>query len=316
MVDRTCDNTFFKGKNDWVDGTNTAVLYPTEVKTWVLNIDSRFRDPAQSTSSTDFYIRLPRTYKNVIVLKLSSVELPNTWYAFSDKHGETSFTVNHNGSNSVVSISEGNYPHPDLLALAVKNSLVSQAGMTDASVNFSSNTGKITIENTAGTPSGFSLHFGAAVSCGSALPPESSSYRPYNGGLGYLLGFTAQNYTGNATYTGEYIVDTLRDNYVLLQLPELEMMMDSFTYGNTAIRAFAKITVDVDKNALIYVDAGDAITRAITFPQPTNIAGFRVKLVDAYGLPIDLMANFSFTLELQEVVSTKVYEAYRNNMTC
>ena len=110
-------------------------------------------------------------------------------------------------------------------------------------------------------------------------------------------------------------MDTLRDNYVLLQLPELEMMMDSYTNGNTSVPAFAKIVVNVDKNALIYNTAADLITRGISFPQPTNLTGFRVKLVDAYGQPLNLMADFSFTVEIQEILNSKTYEAYRNHLT-
>lgn len=309
-MDSTCENPFFKGKNDWVDGTNSAVLYPTEVKTWVLNIDSRFRDQAQSVSSTDFFIRLPRTYKNVIVLKLSSVELPNTWYAFSDARGDTSFKIN----TSDVTIPEGNYD-PATLSTTLQSS-ISSAGFPNIDVSWSMHTGKMSIYADPSSGPNFELHFQSAQSCGNAPIKSSSSYTPYSAGLGYMMGFTAPNYSGNNTYTGENVIDTLRDNYVLLQLPELEMMMDSYTYGGASVRAFAKIIVDVDKNALIYVNAGDAITRNITFPQPTNLAGFRVRLVDAYGNPIQLNADFSFTLEIQEVVSTKVYEKYRNNITC
>jgi hypothetical protein len=307
-MDKTCENTFFKGKNDWVDATNTAVLYPTEVKTWVLNIDSRFRDQAQSVSSTDFFIRLPRVYKNVISLKLSSVELPNTWYSFSKSNGDTTFLLDGN----LVTIDEGNYD-PTALAATVKTAVNDVSGFGSTDVAFDPLTGKITID-TSGTP--FTMEFGSAQNCGTTAVAGSSSFAPYSAGLGYLMGFTSQKYTGKDIYTAEYIVDTLRDNYVLLQLPELEMMMDSFSFNSTLIRAFAKITVNVPKNELIYVDAGDMITRAISFPQPTNVAGFRVRLVDAFGQPINLMANFSFTLELQEVVSTKVFEAYRNNLTC
>jgi hypothetical protein len=293
----------------WQDNTTAGVLYPTDVRNWVLNIDSRFRDVAQSTSSTDFFIRLPRAYKNVISIRLTSIELPNTWYAFSCKHGETAIQIN----NHIVTISDGNYD-PTSLATIVESSIQNISSLSQAAVNFDSNSGKITINN-SGTP--FTMTLGSASTCGSNCSglPVQSSYNPYNGGLGYLMGFTGTSYSGNSTYTGEYIVDTLRDNYVLLQLPELEMMMDSYSYGNTSIKAFAKIIVDVEKNALIYNNAGDLITRAISFPQPTNVTGFRVKLVDAYGEQIDLMANFSFTVEIQEILNSKTYEAYRNHLT-
>lgn len=299
-----CGNIYFSGKNTWHDNTNSAVLYPSDVRTWVVNIDSRFRDGPQSSSSTDFYIKLPRVYKNVISLRLTSIEVPNTWYAFSSKLGTNTITV----SGTPVTISDGNYD-PMNLASTVRTAI--QTVLPSANVNFSSNTGKITIDNS----STFRFDTGTAQSCGSNVK-AFGSFTPYSGGLGYLMGFTGHTYTGQSSYTGEYVVDTLRDNYILLQLPELEMMMESYSFGSTSVQAFAKIVVDVDKNFLIYNNAGDAISRAILFPQPTNLTGFRVRLVDAFGNPLDLMANFSFTLEIQEVLNSKTYEAYRTNLIC
>jgi hypothetical protein len=182
----------------------------------------------------------------------------------------------------------------------------------NTAVAFSPVTGKITISNAT---NGLSLEFGTAPSCGDCLS-AASSLIPYNGGLGYQLGFTGTAYGGNSTFTGEYIVDTMRDTYVLLQLPELEMLMDSFTYGNTSIKAFAKIIIDQDKYNLVYDSGANTVSKQIQFPQPVNMSTFRVRLVDAYGLPVDLMADFSITLEISEVVNSKTYEAYRNSLTC
>jgi hypothetical protein len=293
---------------EWHDHTTAAVLNPTEIKTWTLNVDSRFRDEAQSVSSTDFYIRLPRVYKNVIALKLTSYEIPNTWYAFSSSRNETSFTL----SGTVVTISDGNYTTPDLLINQLNTAITAKALPMRFVAPFNTVTSRLTISSAAP----FDMAFGSEVACGPvAAQSITSGFIPHGGGLGYLLGFTSQSYTGNRSYTGEYVVNTLRENYILLQLPELEMAMDSIGFDNTSIRAFAKIIIDTDKNALVYGNAGDAITRAIMFPQPTNLPGFRVKLVDPFGLPINLMADFSFTLEIQEVVSSKVYESYRTNLT-
>jgi hypothetical protein len=294
-----------KGKPEWKDNTTNAVMYPTEVRTSLLNVDSRFRDQAQSTSSTDFLIRLPRVYKNVITMRLSSIELPNTWYAFTGAHGETTFMYN----NSQCLIPDGNYS-PATLVAAVDAALT-DIGVTTADVLFGPETGRITISDSSSP----TLTFGSADYCGDCSGQSvTSSYTPYSAGLGYLMGFTNNVYTGAASYTGEYIVNTLRDNYVLLQLPDLEVGVDSFSYGNTSIPAFAKIIVDVDKNALIYDNGQNTVTKQIQFKQPTNVASFRVRLVDATGSLINLMADFSFTLEFQEVVSSKVYEAYRNNL--
>lgn len=301
MANKTCLS------KDWVDNTTTAVLYPTDVKTHILNIDSRFRDHSQSVSSTDFMIKLPRTYKNVIGVRLSSIEIPNTWYTFTCARGNTAIKVN----GLVSYIPDGNYL-PTQLASSVESAVQTTAGNANTTVAFSFVTGKIVISNST---DGLSLEFGTSPSCGDCLS-SASSLIPYNGGLGYQLGFTKTFYGGNSSFTGEYVVDTMRDTYVLLQLPELEMLMDSFTYGNTSIKAFAKIIIDQDKFNLIYDNGANTVSKQIQFPQPVNMSTFRVRLVDAYGLPIDLMGDFSITLEISEVVNSKTYEAYRNSLTC
>lgn len=308
MTDTTCGTTLFKTKNDWTDNTRYGVLYPSDVKTTVINIDSRFRENWQSSSSTDFLIKLPRTYKNAITLRLSSVELPNTWYTFSAARGNTSFYV----GNTRITIPDGNYNTPLALANAIT---ANGAGVINASST--TNPGKITL-NILGSPSPLpSIRFGSVTTCGNVNPtPPSSSLLPFDSGLGYQMGFTGNEYSGSSTYVGEYIVDTMRDNYVFLQLPELEMMMDAHSYGNSSIKAFAKIIVDKAKNALVYDNGANTVSKVINFAQPTNVSTLRVKLIDAYGLPINLMSDFSFTLEVQEVVNAKLYETYRNNLTC
>uniref|UniRef100_A0A6C0I638 Uncharacterized protein n=1 Tax=viral metagenome TaxID=1070528 RepID=A0A6C0I638_9ZZZZ len=291
----------------WKDNSTTAVLYPTEVKTTVLNIDSTFRDNPQATSSTDFLIRLPRTYKNVITARLSSIEIPNTWYAFDERHGETSMLVN----GKYVSIASGNY-NPATLATMLETAINNVVVQPNLTVDFGLIPGKIKIDN-SGVP--FSMEFGSADTCqDSSGTVVRTSRNPYNNGLGYLLGFTGMLYRGGSSYTAEYVVNTLRDNYIYLQLPDLEDSLESHSYNGTIIKAFAKIIVNVDKNALIYDNGANMLTKQTQFAQPINISTFRVRLVNSYGKSIDLMSDWSFTLELQEVVSSKVYEAYRNNL--
>ena len=53
----------------------------------ILNIDSSLSEESikQQYHTTKFTYKLPREYKNVINLKLSSVELPNTSFVISEK---------------------------------------------------------------------------------------------------------------------------------------------------------------------------------------------------------------------------------------
>ena len=46
----------------------------------VFSIDTQFRNNYEKTSNSDFIYILPAPVRNVISMKLSSVEMPNTWY--------------------------------------------------------------------------------------------------------------------------------------------------------------------------------------------------------------------------------------------
>jgi hypothetical protein len=64
---------------------------------------------------------------------------------------------------------------------------------------------------------------------------------------------------------------------------------------------------------VIYDDGSTLLSNEIIFPSPVDINFLNIKLVDPYGEVIDLVGmNFSFSLEITEVLNTKLYDFYRN----
>jgi hypothetical protein len=49
----------------------------------------------------------------------------------------------------------------------------------------------------------------------------------------------------------------------------------------------------------------------VTFPRPTDLARIRVRLLDPYGEPVEVM-NWSMTLEMVEVRNVELSDNYRN----
>ena len=50
----------------------------------------------------------------------------------------------------------------------------------------------------------------------------------------------------------------------------------------------------------------------IIFPRPIDLKQVRVRLLDMYGVPIDLHCmNFSISLEISEVMNVQMYDNYR-----
>ena len=58
----------------------------------------------------------------------------------------------------------------------------------------------------------------------------------------------------------------------------------------------------------------DTITNKVILAEPENVSILKIKLTDCYGRVLQTFGNFSFTLEMQEVVSSKLYSAYKDNL--
>ena len=72
--------------------TNVNPITPPCIKQ-IISIDSIYRDNFESSTSTDFTITLPVEYTNVIQMKLSSAEIPNTYYIFDPELKNNIFSI-------------------------------------------------------------------------------------------------------------------------------------------------------------------------------------------------------------------------------
>ena len=82
------------------------------------NFNSCFRHNYYTSSSTDFQYLLPCEIKNVVSLRLASIEIPNVWYLFSHKQKNNTFSicVKLNGiiEKYNIVIHDGNYDNESL----------------------------------------------------------------------------------------------------------------------------------------------------------------------------------------------------------
>lgn len=276
-------------------------------RTRVLNIDGKFRgfiSPSNPTNtvctgnsivtpdigettgtSSSYFVFMPsRVFKNVTSIKLTSFEFPNVFYTFSAVRGNTTLYID----GAPITIPDGNYSIDDLIT-TLNNHL--PAGVT---VQYSSVTNRVTFSKA----SSFNLSF--------------SNIAPIGNGIGYNLGFTNFNYSSLTSYTAEYLPDVIQDTYVYLAINDYNLV-EHQEYGQTHFDAFAKITLPTGKGAVIYDNNySNSSTKEYHFPQPVNISRFEIKVLDSYGQVLDLQgANFSMTLELQEVIDSGLYEKMR-----
>ena len=118
------NNNEIEGKkaNTW-DGRNVdthhyppGYLNPINIKSIKrsINIDTRFRPDYYSTKSTDFTVTLPERLNKVVSMRLSSIEIPISFYALSESLENTTFTTtitfkDKTEKQFVVKLPPGNY---------------------------------------------------------------------------------------------------------------------------------------------------------------------------------------------------------------
>jgi hypothetical protein len=302
----------------------TSISFYKSVKIHVISIDSRFRTTLKDNPS-NFLFRLMSPIKNVVSIRLSSLEIPNTWYTFSEIRGNTTLliTVQDTGKSGLINITSGNYSLDTTLSNCLQNALTGELKniFPDYTFTVVLNTisGLITISctkviNTVVTPIQFSLDFRSGI----------FSSRNYNWGLGYNLGFRNENFTRDSTnklikktafktsHTGYEIPDVLDSNYLFLSLNKDWKVVDHNQPDRTNTAAFAKIIVDVPKNDIIYDNGSNTITKTYNLKQPTNITAFTISVVDEYEQFVQLMGGFiSLSLEVTEVLNSSLYESLR-----
>ena len=302
------------------------VINPNDLRKRILNIDSRFRS-SFTKYTTDFSFNLEHTYKNIIRLRIASIEIPNMIYTFAGNND--SFTVKAYDIANIVRvvkiiIPHGNYSSVELISL-LQSLLDSELRDTYGiflNIEVNSINAKVTISHAglASVPLPLQLVPTQPVP---TQPPKafvldfstgSQRTRKHNYGLGFNLGFSKQCYkVSNDTFsqTGECCMDVVGDTYMFLCVNDFHTVEQKT--DETYLQCLAKIIIREDRFAVIYDDGSTLMSNEIVFPSPIDLKVLNVKLVDPYGDIVDLNCmNFSFSLEITEVLNTSLYDFYRN----
>ena len=278
------------------------------IKTHIINIDSRFRENLLSLSS-DFLYRLPVPIKNSSSMRISSVEIPNTWYNIScTKYNNGHFYVTYyNGTANPEAIQikfeDGVYEDPETFTTILQSRFDEVYGPDIFNVLLDITTGKITMSLANPAPTfSFTLDFTA---------PNTS--RPFQNGIGYNIGFRKMIYSTKQSYTAEAVFNMVESPYVFLSLAGHNIVEHKTFDGK--LTAFAKIIVDVPKFSYIFDNGSNTITKEYTFPQPTNITVLKIALFDLYENILDLNGfEFSVTVEIDEIINNALYKTTLNTL--
>ena len=291
--------------------TNTvSQVYPTQVASGVINplkkktitntfaINTLFRD-IDSKNATDCLINLPYTIKDVISMKLVSVELPQVIYLINNGYNFIYFIEYSTNIEGTVIFPEGNYNYSSL-ATMMSNEINLQLGtgirfnVVIDPINF-----KTTISNSTNN---FDVLFSTNI-------PTFS----FSKSIGWILGFrNHEKYKNQKSFTSESLFNPCPTDYLFLEINDynfssasrlIGLFLDNFLDKNI----IAKLPYSncgcslpsLDKCTTIFLNEDNLISSVRNYFGPIHIQKLGIRLLNQYGETVDLhYRDFSFTLEM------------------
>jgi len=268
---------------------------------------------------TDFQYDLAHTYKNVIRARVASVEIPGVFYNFSKAKKNTMFRLDATDCmgemhHIEICIPEGNYTNKTVLEAIQQemNGIRDMYGLFFR-ITLDERTQRVTIHHDgSAAPPCPQAPTHCPVSFGLMFGMVGQEERMYDFGLGYNLGFVKQLYVVDThTITSESVIQTTGDAYFLLAIDDMYTV--EHRIADTYIQCLAKILVKRTPEGILYDNGYTVLSNEITFPRPIDLKQVRVRLLDKYGIPIDIhYTNMSVSLEITEVMNVQMYDSYRN----
>lgn len=301
-------NTF---ENKLVSGTINALKRISKLVN--VHIDSCFRDKYYNSNPCNFVYMLPKQFKNVVAMKLASIEIPNAWFLFSHLKKNNTFiietTVCSTCSVHNIVIPDGNYDK-DTLTAFLNMKYFSQSHNKDSPlrhlcISINENNNKTQFEVVSGAPKDFifSVHF------------TTDDTMNMMDTCGWLLGFRLARYIKIDDFLlSEGLFDAGGDRYIYLTINDYQYNYNEsnvICFDKSSIEDFtlAKIPMINGKLSLI-IDENNTnpLVKVRQYNGPVNINKLEIKIMDKYGNIINLnFMDFSFSLELE-----MLYE--RNNI--
>ena len=281
-----------------------------------LSIHSEDRDIYQWPDPSHFEITAPVDYKNVVSLRLNDIEIPSSYYVFSNINQNTKLTFTVLGRVFTLIITSGTYTYDQLTTelTNVLNQLVSNhiSTYTHFKVTYNPVNMKLLFTNDQDI---FQFDFTRAepYECETSI----ICYDNYtNWGLGSYLGFNKKLYTSiprNSVYCiePEYTLNLYGDNYIYMELTYYNNIDEVMPYAyksNASIHpkvggkhnsAFAKIPLFPYRS--VSFSSRETYLSNIFFSDPPleRIQKFKIKLRHHDGRPVDFNnCNYTFTIEI------------------
>lgn len=287
--------------NEVSPGSLNAVKRITQLLN--LNLNSCFRHNYYQSNPCDFLYMLPSEMKNVLSMRLASLEIPNTWYLFCSKKKNNIFRIetslNNKRESFDIFVPDGNY-NSDTLQHYLNNTFfyesIEETPLKFIQFNINEYNLKSSFDLTEDAPVTFyfSLHF-----------IEELSQNPM-GTLGWTMGFRLGSYENiQEKICSEGLFDAGGDRYIYLCINDFQYNSNAsntvcFDKSTLNEDVLAKIPMVNGKFSLIINDNNNCLAKIRKYNGPVNLSRLQIKVLDKFGDIIDLNnMDYSLTLELE-----------------
>jgi hypothetical protein len=289
--------------------TLPILLRANDIQKHILSIDSRFRQNPTNSTSSNYYFQLPSPIKNVLRIRITSLEFPNNYPFFHASRSNVSFRIlNMSGgivNTSVITIPDGNYTAADMEATL--NILFAKHGIGWLNAKFDFITGKYEFRG--------NKYFGLDTM-------YDTIERPFDYGLGYYLGYSRNFFkatllsdaSGVYFMTGDFCASFNGDNYLFLKINDFDCVRH--TTDLTEVRALAKFILRDPKTYMAFDDYASEHAKEVVFKSPQNLSRLHIQILDPYGEQLELIGtNHSFSIEVLEIQNMSLYNSIRESLT-
>lgn len=260
----------------------------------IFNINSSHRDKTKYPNPNHFEIELPSNIKNIIYIKITSIEFPYVFYNFHQNKNNVSFIIRHtnNTIEDTITLDNGNYTS-DLLVNFITNKL--NTINTERSTNFSLSYSSINKRLTFSNDTEFTLDFS-----------RTGDIR-YEG-INHSLGYKNNSYTGTSI-EGDSVLNVIGNNYIFININDILNVYDPVVNN-----VFAKILLNTDKYNIYYEGNESFVSKTKQFRNPCNFNKIKIKALDHVGELLEIGCyDYSLTLELGYIYDLKLYQQIHNN---
>lgn len=287
---------------------NVTQVYPTNVTSGLINplkkktisntfaINTLFRDK-DSKSSTDCLINLPYTIKDVISMKIVSIELPQVIYLVNEGFNFIYFEEDSTNIKGVVSFPEGFYDETSLPTMMTTQINTQLGTLNRFSVSIDPINRRTTILNTT-------YNFKMNVCFG--LTNTNAFYKS----IGWTLGYRQTSvYKNNNTYLSESLFNPCPADYLFLEINDFNyssaskligLFVDNYLDKNIIAKIPYKNCVSCNNNCnTIYLNEHNVISSLRNYFGPIHLQKMAIRLLNQFGEPVNLhQRDFSFTLDM------------------